>query len=60
MQNTTANQQNQPEKAPTKPNENGSIHVEGFVKIFDPNTKEKFVEQRAWLFNQAYVKLKDL
>ena len=47
MQNTTANQQNQPEKAPTKPNENGSIHVEGFVKIFDPNTKEKFVEQRA-------------
>jgi hypothetical protein len=30
-----------------KPNETGSISVEGFVRIFDPNTKEKFVEQRA-------------
>jgi len=30
-----------------KPNETGSISVEGFVKIFDPNTKEKFVEKRA-------------
>lgn len=30
-----------------KPNETGSISVTGFVRIFDPNTKEKFVEQRA-------------
>jgi len=30
-----------------KPNENGSIRVEGFVKIFDPNSKETFVEKRA-------------
>jgi hypothetical protein len=30
-----------------KPNETGSIAVTGFVRIFDPNTKEKFVEQRA-------------
>jgi len=30
-----------------KPNETGSITVTGFVRIFDPNTKEKFVEQRA-------------
>jgi len=30
-----------------QPNETGSISVEGFVKIFDPNTKEKFVEKRA-------------
>ena len=30
-----------------KPNERGSIVVEGHVKIFDPNTKEKFVEKRA-------------
>jgi len=30
-----------------KPNETGSISVEGFVRIFDPNTKEKFVEKRA-------------
>ena len=30
-----------------QPNETGSISVEGFVRIFDPNTKEKFVEKRA-------------
>lgn len=30
-----------------KPNDTGSISVEGFVRIFDPNTKEKFVEKRA-------------
>lgn len=33
--------------APKKPNETGSISVEGFVRIFDPNSKEKFVEKRA-------------
>lgn len=33
--------------AKKRPNETGSISVEGFVRIFDPNTKEKFVEQRA-------------
>ena len=32
---------------PKRPNETGSISVEGFVRIFDPNTKEKFVEKRA-------------
>lgn len=32
---------------PKKPNDTGSISVEGFVRIFDPNTKEKFVEKRA-------------
>lgn len=32
---------------PNKPNETGSISVEGFVKIFDPKTKETFVEKRA-------------
>lgn len=30
-----------------RPDETGSISVEGFVRIFDPNTKEKFVEKRA-------------
>jgi hypothetical protein len=30
-----------------KPNEVGSISVEGFVKIFDPKTKETLVEKRA-------------
>jgi hypothetical protein len=33
--------------SPKRPNETGSISVEGFVKIFDPNTNEKFVEKRA-------------
>ena len=34
-------------KKPTKPNENGALHIEGFVKIFDPNTEEVIVEKRA-------------
>ena len=44
-QNTQANQPQKP--APKPANDTGSISVEGFVKIFDPNTKEKFVEKRA-------------
>jgi hypothetical protein len=34
-------------QASKRPNETGSISVEGFVKIFDPKTKETFVEKRA-------------
>jgi hypothetical protein len=30
-----------------KPNETGSISVQGFIKIFDPDTKRVFVEKRA-------------
>jgi hypothetical protein len=37
-----------PAKPPAKrPNETGSISVEGFVRIFDPVNKEVFVEKRA-------------
>jgi len=36
-----------PGVAPKRPNETGSVRVEGFVKIFDPKTKEVFVEKRA-------------
>jgi hypothetical protein len=43
---TQNTQTNQPQK-PRPANDTGSISVEGFVKIFDPNTKEKFVEKRA-------------
>ena len=43
-QNTTTNPLQQPQK---RPNDTGSISVEGFIRIFDPNTKEKFVEKRA-------------
>ena len=35
------------EQAPKRPNETGTLQVDGFVKIFDPNTKEVFVEKRA-------------
>jgi hypothetical protein len=34
-------------KKPGKPNENGALHIEGFIKIFDPNTQEVIVEKRA-------------
>lgn len=46
-QNTTQKQPAQPQSALKKPNETGSISVEGFVRIFDPATKEVFVEKRA-------------
>jgi hypothetical protein len=40
-------QETTPQSPAKRPNETGSISVEGFVRIFDPNTKEKFVEKRA-------------
>jgi hypothetical protein len=40
----TQSQVNKPEK---RPNETGSIAVDGFVKIFDPKTLKVFVEQQA-------------
>jgi len=30
-----------------RPNETGSVSVQGFVRIFDPATKQLFVEKRA-------------
>jgi hypothetical protein len=36
-----------PNTAAKRPNETGSISVQGFVKIFDPATKQVFVEKRA-------------
>jgi hypothetical protein len=49
MNKSTSNQTVPEVKKPVekRPNETGSISVQGFVRIFDPNTKEKFVEQRA-------------
>lgn len=46
-QNTTQTQPVSHQSAPKKPNDTGSISVEGFVRIFDPETKEVFVEKRA-------------
>lgn len=44
---TENKQATQTKPAPKKPNETGSIRVEGFVKIHDPKTKQVFVEKRA-------------
>jgi hypothetical protein len=39
--------QNQPNDKPEqKPHENGGFHFEGHIKIFDPTTKEVFVDKR--------------
>jgi hypothetical protein len=46
MQKTTQ-QPVTPQPVTKRPNETGSISVEGFVKIFDPKSKEVFVEKRA-------------
>jgi hypothetical protein len=45
IQSTQANSAAKP--AAKRPNETGSISVQGFVKIFDPATKQVFVEKRA-------------
>ena len=46
-QNSTQKPQNLQQPAPKRPNDTGSISVEGHVRIFDPNNKEIFVEKRA-------------
>jgi hypothetical protein len=45
-QNTAPNNQTA-NSGTKKPNETGSIRVEGFVRIFDPKTRQVFVEKRA-------------
>jgi len=47
MEQKSQNKQPPQKPAPKKPNETGSISVEGFVKIYDPKSKEVFVEKRA-------------
>lgn len=37
----------QTQAKPRRPNDVGALQIDGFVKIFDPNTKEVFVEKRA-------------
>jgi hypothetical protein len=34
------------EQIDKKPNENGGFHLEGHIKIFDPETKEVFIDKR--------------
>lgn len=40
------NQTKTAETAQSQPNETGGFHFEGHIKIFDPNTKEVFVDKR--------------
>ena len=40
---------NQPDpvvKQPQRPNESGVLNIDEHVRIFDPNTKETFLEKR--------------
>ncbi len=40
------NQSKIPETPRSRPNETGGFHFEGHIKIFDPNTKEVFIDKR--------------
>jgi len=40
------NQSKIPEIPQTRPNETGGFHFEGHIKIFDPSTKEVFIDKR--------------
>jgi hypothetical protein len=46
----TVNQKNKPnppvQNQQRRPNEQGTINVSGFIKIYDPNNKQIFVETR--------------
>ena len=49
MSNTQQNQQVEPikEQKPGKPNETGTVDVQGYFRVFDPTTKKTYVEGRA-------------
>lgn len=40
------NQQLEQENLKTRPNETGGFHFEGHIKIFDPDTKEVYIDKR--------------
>jgi hypothetical protein len=42
---TTVDLKQQP--MPAKPNETGTINVQGYFRVFDPNTQKTIVEGRA-------------
>ena len=51
MSNTQQNQQveQKNEQKSGKPNETGTINVQGYFRVFDPTTQKTYVEGRAWL-----------
>lgn len=46
-ENTNSTEQQQPKQPEKRPNDTGSVAVDGFVKIFDPNSRKVYVEQQA-------------
>lgn len=44
---STAQKSATPPQVPKRPNEVGTLQIDSFVKIFDPNSQEIFVEKRA-------------
>jgi hypothetical protein len=46
MQNTNAQQETKMDSKETKPNESSTVNIQGHIKIFDPNTKEVFIDKR--------------
>jgi len=49
MSNTQQNQQVEPKKEQklSKPNETGTVNVQGYFRVFDPKTQKTYVEGRA-------------
>jgi hypothetical protein len=49
MSNTQLNQPVEPKKEqmPGKPNETGTVNVQGHFRVFDPKTQKTYVEGRA-------------
>jgi len=46
MQNTNAQQEKKMDAKETNPNESSTVNIQGHIKIFDPNTKEVFIDKR--------------
>jgi len=46
MNNSKTEKKNTMNNNERKPTESGSVHIQGHIKIFDPNTKEVFIDKR--------------
>ena len=57
-QNKTMNDQQNPQTpaVESKPNENGMVSVQGHIKIFDPETKEVFIDKRNAIHYENFSK----